>query len=74
LRACRELPREPRLAHSGLAAERDEAALAAVSREQRVLEGEELLLAADERWAEGGAFQHPSIVPVAEVRAMIRTW
>jgi hypothetical protein len=61
-RARRELAREPRLPHPGLAAERDEAALAAVRREQRVLEGEELLLAADEGGAEG-AFEHVSILP-----------
>jgi hypothetical protein len=44
-----------------------------VGGEQRVLEGEELLLASDERGAER-VFQHPSIVPSAEARAMIRTW
>ncbi len=62
LRAGGELGREPCLAHAGLAAERDEAALAAVGRQERVFEDEELLVAADEGGAEG-AFRHPSIVP-----------
>ena len=59
LRAGRELGREPRLAHAGLAAEHDEAALAAVGGQQRVFEDEELLVAADEGGAEG-AFRHAS--------------
>ena len=57
LRAGRELGREARLAHAGLTAEGDEAALAAVGCEERVLEDEELLLTADQGGAED-AFGH----------------
>ena len=62
LRAGRELGREARLAHAGLTAERDEAALAAVGRQERVLEDEELVFAADQGGAED-AFGHGAIVP-----------
>ena len=62
LRAGRELGREARLAHAGLAAERDEAALAAVGRQERVFEDEELVLAADQGGAEDAAC-HDAILP-----------
>src|SRR5207244_3073878 len=57
LRTLGELSRESCLPHSGLAAERDEAALAAMRREQRVFQGEELLVSPHERRAED-AFHH----------------
>src|SRR5204863_455314 len=62
VRVLGELPRQPRLAHARLAAEGDEAALAAVRGEQRVLQDEEWLVPADERGAEG-PLQHEPIVP-----------
>jgi hypothetical protein len=67
LRPLGQLLREPRLSHSGLTAERDEAALTAMRREQRVFDGEELLVSPHERRAEG-AFQHELIVTSAPPR------
>src|SRR5262249_58086648 len=66
--ALRELRREPSLPHSGVAAERNEAAVTAAGREERVLEDEQLLVAADEVRAEN-TLQHRSIVPSAASRS-----
>src|SRR5262249_10306540 len=66
--ALRELGREPGLAHSGVAAERDEAAVTTAGPEEPVPEDEQLLAAADEVRAEN-TLQHSSIVPSAASRS-----
>src|SRR5262249_1420317 len=67
-RALRELRREACLAHPRIAAERDEAAVTAASREESVLEDEQLFVATDERRPEN-PFHHGPIVPLAAIRS-----